>query len=173
MVNRVCILILMMLPASVLAERGEEVVGHWASPSSIFEIRLLDGTLKGEVRALLNPLYLPDEDSGGRTGLARTDDNNPDAGLTQRPILGLTMFSEYQLEGNRWAGKIYDPESGNTYQSYMTITDEGDLEIRGYIGMPMFGRTATFAPVQRCTANIVAMTTQLTIENPCASLSDD
>jgi len=173
MVNRVWLLVLLLLPIGVLADQSEDVAGHWASPSSIFEIQIVDGTLNGEVRALLNPLYLPDEDSGGRTGLARTDDNNPDVALSQRPILGLTMFSEYLFEGNRWEGKIYDPESGNTYQSHMTITDEGDLEIRGYVGMPMFGRTARFAPVHRCTPDILAMTTQLSIENPCALELDD
>jgi uncharacterized protein (DUF2147 family) len=172
-VNRNWLLVLMLLSGGVLAEQNNDVVGFWASPSSIFEIRVIDGSLQGEVRALLNPLYLPDEDSGGRSGLARTDDNNPDTELTQRPILGLTMFSDYQFQGDRWKGKIYDPESGNTYQSHMTRTDAGNLEIRGYVGMPMFGRTATFAPIQRCTPNILAMTTQLTIENPCVSPLDD
>lgn len=171
--NKNGLLVLMLLSGGVSAEEGKGVVGHWASPTSIFEIQVVDGALQGEVRALLNPLYLPEEDSGGRAGLARTDDNNPDAELTKRSILGLPMFSEYQLEGERWEGKIYDPESGNTYQSHMTINDAGDLEIRGYVGMPMFGRTATFAPVQRCTTNIVAMTTQLVIENPCPLPQDD
>jgi uncharacterized protein (DUF2147 family) len=173
MMSRNWLLILMLLSGGVLAEGDNDVIGYWASPTSIFEIQVIDGALQGEVRALLNPLYLPDEDSGGRTGLVRTDDNNPDAELTGRPILGLPMFSEYQLEGGRWRGKIYDPESGNTYQSHMKINGVGDLEIRGYIGMPMFGRTAIFAPVQRCTINILAMTTQLAIENPCASQQDD
>ena len=171
--SRNWLLILMLLAGGVLAKGDKGVVGYWSSPTSIFEIQVIDGALQGEVRALLNPLYLPDEESGGRAGLVRADDNNPDTELTGRSILGLSMFSEYQLEGGRWQGKIYDPESGNTYQSHMKINGEGDLEIRGYIGMPMFGRTATFAPIQRCTAHIVAMTTQLAIENPCALQQDD
>lgn len=158
--------VLIMMPGILMAKDRESVVGHWASKGSIFEITLADGTLKGEVRALFNPNYLLEEDAD-RIGQPRTDDNNPDVELRDRPIIGLTMFSEYQFEDGQWQGKIYDPESGNTYQSRMKITGKGDLEIRGYIGIPMFGRTAKFAPVQRCTLEIQKMVVQLGSKFTC------
>lgn len=154
------------MPGILMANDRELVVGHWASEGSIFEITLADGTLKGQVRALFNPNYLSEEDAD-RVGQPRTDDNNPDSELRDRPIIGLTMFSEYQFEDGQWQGKIYDPESGNTYQSRMKITGKGDLEIRGYIGIPMFGRTAKFAPLQRCTAEIQNMIFQLEGQFTC------
>lgn len=162
-----CLLwVLVMMPGVLVANDRELVVGHWASAGSIFEIMLSDGTLKGHVRALFNPKYLSEEDAD-RVGQPRTDDNNPDTELRDRPIIGLTMFSEYQFEDGQWQGKIYDPESGNTYQSRMKITGKGDLEIRGYIGIPMFGRTAKFAPVQLCTAEIQKMIVQLAGQFTC------
>jgi uncharacterized protein (DUF2147 family) len=147
---------------------SQAVVGFWASNNSIFEISTVDGTLIGEVRALLNPAYLPDENTD-RTGQPRTDDNNPDEALRARPLLGLSMFSEYAYEDDLWQGEIYDPESGNTYQSRMKLNRDGNLEIRGYIGMPMFGRTVEFIPMARCTEEIVQMLLQLDVESPCGN----
>ena len=79
------------------------------------------------------------------------------ASLRSRTVIGINMLTDYALKDDRWQGKIYDPESGNTYQSRMKRNDDGQLEIRGYIGMPMFGRTAVFEPVSLCTADIRAM----------------
>ena len=162
-----CWLILVAVTPGISGAADRDIVlGHWASESSIFEIFLVNDTLSGEVRALRNPLYLPDEDSD-RAGQVRRDDNNPDDELRGRPIIGLAMFSEYQYEDGQWQGKIYDPESGNTYMSRMKINKNGDLEIRGYIGMPMFGRTATFTPIQRCSPDVQLMLAQLDGEVSC------
>lgn len=152
--------------SALLEASQDEVVGFWAGPGSIFEIAKEGNTLTGTVRALLNPYYLPEEDTG-RDGEIRTDDNNPDPALRASPIIGLSMFSEYQYDAGKWQGKIYDPEAGNTYQSRMSLNNKGELEIRGYIGMPMFGRTATFVPVSRCTENIRLMLEQLPNLKPC------
>ena len=157
-----------LMMTQVARADSDAVVGFWASDNSIFEITITGDTLTGEVRALLNPTYLPDENAE-RSGEARTDDNNPDEGLRNRPIMGLSMFSEYAFEDGLWQGKIYDPESGNTHQSRMKINRKGNLEIRGYVGMPMFGRTAEFVPVSSCTDAIVQMLPQLKIASPCAA----
>lgn len=152
-------------PALVEANQ-DGVVGLWAGPSSIFEIAVEGDTLTGTVRALLNPLYLPEEDTG-REGEARSDRNNPDPAQQDRPIIGLSMFSEYRFDAGQWQGKIYDPESGNTYQSRMSLNKKGELEIRGYIGVPMFGRTASFVPVSVCSPNIRAMLAQIPNQTHC------
>ena len=160
-------LVLSLISVVSAADERSTVVGFWASDTSIFEIQLVEDSLQGVVRALRNPNYLEEENTG-RTGEPRTDDNNPDESLRTRPILGISMFSEYRFD-DQWQGKIYDPESGNTYQSLMKINRDKNLEIRGYVGMPMFGRTAEFVPVSRCTEAIVAMLPQLEIESPCAA----
>ena len=46
-------------------------------------------------------------------------------------------------------GNILDPENGSVYRLKMTPVDGGKkLEIRGYIGAPIFGRTQTWFRVQ-------------------------
>ncbi len=157
-----------MLPGSVVAAGPGTVVGLWASDNSIFEVIREGDTLTGTVRALLNPTYLEEENTG-RTGESRTDDKNPTESLRSQPLLGLSMFSDYRFDDGIWQGKIYDPESGNTYQSRLKLNKAGNLEIRGYIGMPMFGRTAEFVPVARCTGAIQEMLPQLDIASPCAA----
>jgi uncharacterized protein (DUF2147 family) len=42
-------------------------------------------------------------------------------------------------------GRILDPANGKTYKSKMSLADGGKkLDVRGYIGMPLFGRTQTW-----------------------------
>jgi uncharacterized protein (DUF2147 family) len=87
--------------------------------------------------------------------------------LRDRPILGLNLVSGYQFEDGTWQGKIYDPESGKVYSSRMKVGRKGNLEMRGYIGIPMFGRTATFVPANRCEAHIVSMLDAVGISGVC------
>lgn len=42
-------------------------------------------------------------------------------------------------------GRILDPNNGKVYRSQMRVVDGGErLEVRGYIGAPLFGRTQTW-----------------------------
>ncbi len=142
--------------SSLAADSRESVMGLWASEGSIFRVHEVQGELHGTIIALNEPVYSEAEDSV-RAGRPRLDDENPDPQLRDNPLIGLEMFASYIFEDNVWRGRIYDPESGNTYQSKMQLNDAGQLEIRGYIGIPMFGRTARFEPVSTCQANIVKM----------------
>ena len=64
-----------------------------------------------------------------------TDVNNPDAKLRSRPILGLSMIRDFNPAGpGRWTGgKIYDPNSGKTYDSKMSLRDDGTLKVEGCV----------------------------------------
>ncbi len=163
-------LIALVVATFAISSQANEraVVGFWASETSIFEIKVQDGTLSGVVVALRNPNYLPEENSG-RTGQPRQDDNNPEGQLKSRTIMGLGLFSEYEYKDETWQGKTYDPETGNTYQSRMKINSDLQLEVRGYVGMPMFGRTAIFVPLSSCSEAIIEMLPQLGIDSPCSS----
>ena len=51
---------------------------------------------------------------------------------------------------DRWeGGTVIDPEEGKIYKARLTPVDGGKkLELRGYIGVPMFGRTQTWIRVE-------------------------
>ena len=64
-----------------------------------------------------------------------------------KPILGLEIIRGLKKEGDEFTGgTITDPKTGKTYKC--TITKSGDkLNVRGYIGMSVFGRTQTWDKV--------------------------
>lgn len=76
-------------------------------------------------------------------GTPRTDINNPDETLRGRSLKGLENLRDFVAKGdNKWEdGRIYDPKNGNDYACEMKLVDENTLEVRGYIGVSLFGRT--------------------------------
>ncbi|MFT3678880.1 MAG: DUF2147 domain-containing protein [Ferruginibacter sp.] len=78
----------------------------------------------------------------------RKDSRNPDAALRNRELLGIELLSNFSYSnGTYTGGKIYDPESGKTYDCRITWAGE-DLKVRGYIGISLFGRTEIFERIQ-------------------------
>ena len=53
-------------------------------------------------------------------------------------------------ETDKWVGgMILDPAKGSSYKLILKTTDGGKkLDVRGYIGSPMFGRTQTWIRVE-------------------------
>lgn len=133
----------------------EAVLGIWSGGDSLLEVTNAGDGLSMKVLALRDALYLPDEELG-EPGTPRQDDNNPDPALRDRPLLGMELLSEYRWTGKRWEGKIYDPASGNTYSSRMEPDGER-LKMRGYIGVPMLGRTQFFERVESCGETVAQM----------------
>jgi len=147
----------LLMAVFALAQPGDEVMGRWSSGGSMIEIsRSADNLLQAHVIALRNPVYMEGEDFGP-PGSTRLDGMNPDKNLVDRPVLGINLLSDYRFDGKKWQGKIYDPESGKSYSSNMKLSKKGVLKMRGYIGVPMFGRTAEFVPVSACDKNILYM----------------
>jgi uncharacterized protein (DUF2147 family) len=144
----------LVLAATVQADESS-VVGRWATDDSILEVSPAHGTLSMRVVAMKDPLYLENEDPGP-PGAPRRDVNNPEPALREQLILGLELLSGYKYSKGKWQGRIYDPESGNVYKSTMHVED-GELKMRGYIGLPMFGRTQSFLPASGCAPHVVQM----------------
>ena len=76
-------------------------------------------------------------------GAPRTDVNNPDEARRKTPLKGLVNMRDFTYAGDgKWEnGKIYDPKNGSDYSCEMTLVDPNTLEVRGYIGVSLFGRT--------------------------------
>jgi uncharacterized protein (DUF2147 family) len=76
------------------------------------------------------------------------DTKNPKKELRSRDLVGLTFLSNFTFDdGSYIDGTIYDPESGKTYSSKMKL-ENGNLKVRGYVGLSMFGRTETFERIK-------------------------
>jgi len=90
-----------------------------------------------------------------RTAPAFTDIHNPNPALRSRMLCGLKIGSGFSPRDADHAagGTLYDPKSGKTYRGQMTATGD-KLELRGYVGIPLFGRSETWTrssdPVKPC-----------------------
>lgn len=66
-----------------------------------------------------------------------------------KPIVGLVIIRDMDKEGDTWKnGHILDPENGKEYKCKMTLKDEDTLDVRGYIGFSLIGRTQTWYRVK-------------------------
>lgn len=59
-----------------------------------------------------------------------------------KPVIGLRIVWGLTGTGTEWSGgHILDPENGKVYQAQASLEGNGErLRIRGFVGMPMFGR---------------------------------
>lgn len=130
------------------AIRADAIVGLWATDKgkAHVQIRWSESGYEGQIVWLKDPVYPPDDPEAGE---ARHDRENPDPRLRDRPIEGLRILSGFRYAGEgEWEdGRIYDPETGNTYDAVMWLTDSGTLKVRGYVGFSLLGRTTEWVPV--------------------------
>lgn len=66
-----------------------------------------------------------------------------------KPLVGMTILRNVKAsdddKGTWEGGDILDPNNGKTYKVRIKTADGGKkLEVRGYIGTPMLGRTQTW-----------------------------
>jgi uncharacterized protein (DUF2147 family) len=125
-------------PTLGLADALPPIDGTWLSGDGDgwIEISTTDTTLRGVITG--SPNASPERPD--------TDEKNPDPALRDRPLVGLNLFAGFVYDGNgRWSGgTIYDPNSGKTYRCIVTWIDDDTLKVRGYVGVPLLGRTETW-----------------------------
>lgn len=66
-------------------------------------------------------------------------------------IIGMTvMWDMRQVSPTQWArGRIIDPKNGKIYRCKMTLINQGqDLNVRGYIGISLLGRSQVWKRMQ-------------------------
>ena len=63
-----------------------------------------------------------------------------------RPIIGMTFLWGLKKDGDLYSGgEILDPKNGKIYRAKMKMIEGGrKLEVRGYIGLSLFGRSQTW-----------------------------
>lgn len=70
------------------------------------------------------------------------DVNNPDPKLRERKLRGIVLMWNLRFDGEEYVdGYCYNPEDGETYRVKMKITGPTTLKLRGYLAVPLLGRT--------------------------------
>ncbi|GAB5527992.1 MAG: DUF2147 domain-containing protein [Roseivirga sp.] len=122
-------------------KEGDEILGLWMTDDKRAKIEIYK---KGEEYWGKIVWLYKTVDENGKPFL---DDKNPDEALSKKPILGLNLISGFTYEKGKWVdGSIYDPDNGKTYDCVMKLR-KNKLEVRGYIGFTMFGRTVVWTRI--------------------------
>jgi uncharacterized protein (DUF2147 family) len=118
-------------------------VGLWYAEGGAAQVAVeaCGDALCGRVVWLRSPL---DED-----GCDLRDRNNPDPALRSRKVTGLEILrgAKPARDGTWMSGSIYDPATGNTYACRLALDGGDRLRLRGYVGIPLLGRTTTWTRV--------------------------
>lgn len=137
-----CLLFLFSLTLSSQsqAQEADALVGVWEPGHGKAKIKIskIGDKYYGKIVWLKEP-----KDENGNP---KVDKNNPDESLKKTPTLGLRILKDFAYKGNNtWEeGTIYDPENGSTYNCTIKLKDANTLDVRGYIGVSMIGRTDTW-----------------------------
>lgn len=91
-------------------------------------------------------------------GCPLRDENNPDPALRDRELIGVELLRAMRPsedEDGLWTnGEVYDPSSGRTYDGRMRLKGPDRLELRGYLGIRLLGKTVTWIRVgKECTCD--------------------
>lgn len=131
-----------LLSSAAFAQKADDILGKWVNSSGEGQITMYK---KGDkFFGKLSWIKEPNEN-----GKPKTDIKNPDAKLTGNPLVGLDIVKDFVFEDGKWTdGKVYDPKTGKTYSGNMTMTGLNQLNMRGYIGISLIGRTENWKRVK-------------------------
>jgi uncharacterized protein (DUF2147 family) len=119
---------------------GDALLGLWLPSSGKARINIVkkEGKYFGKIVWLREP--------NNEQGKPKLDKNNADESKRSLPLLGYLLLKDFTFKGdNTWEdGTIYDPENGSTYSCTIKMIDSNTLDVRGYIGLSVFGRTDTW-----------------------------
>jgi uncharacterized protein (DUF2147 family) len=147
-VNRAVLVLLstfLLLVSFAFAGGEDNILGLWNTPENDCKIEIFkcDNKYCGRIAWLKEPLY-PADDDGGMAGKPIVDRENRSPDLRARPLIGLQLMEGFTYIGkNVWEkGTIYNPDNGKTYRCKMTLSAPNRLEVRGFIGISLFGGTS-------------------------------
>lgn len=118
-------------------------VGLWKTiddntgqPKGLVRIREADGRFEGKIEKIFPK---PGDDPAPKC-------DKCDGPRKNQPVLGMTILWGLAKQTDDYqGGEILDPENGKTYRAKMKLSDDGKkLEVRGFIGLSLFGRSQTW-----------------------------
>jgi uncharacterized protein (DUF2147 family) len=129
------------LSSSLVCAQTLTAAGRWkqfddetGALRSIIVISEKDGVFEGTIEKIF---FRPDE-----TDLDPVCSKCTDARKGQK-VTGMTILTGLKQEGRGYTGgEILDPDNGKVYRAKMTLSADGaQLEVRGFIGFSLFGRS--------------------------------
>ncbi|MFC3559363.1 DUF2147 domain-containing protein [Pedobacter jamesrossensis] len=135
-------LLLVAVSFNAIAQSKDAIVGKWLNASGEGQIEIYKKGDKyfGKLAWLKEP---------NLNGKPKVDSKNPTASLQNRQLLNLEILKDFIYEDGKWTdGTIYDPKSGKTYSCNISLKSADVMNVRGYIGISLLGRSETFRRVK-------------------------
>ncbi|MGN6163390.1 MAG: DUF2147 domain-containing protein [Flavisolibacter sp.] len=122
---------------------ADAIIGVWKNGSGKGHIQIYknNGKYFGKIVWLRDAL-----DANGKPKVDRKNEN-PDK--RNAPLIGLVMLKDFEYDDGEWnGGHIYNPSDGKEYKAYMKMEDYKTLNVRGYVGISLFGKTDVWTRVR-------------------------
>lgn len=131
--------------STVAFAQAASPVGLWKTiddktqkDKSLVRIVEANGVIMGRVEKIIDP------DAPKDAVCKDCSDDRKD-----KPVLGMTIIRDMKPSADDKAvwegGDILDPNNGKVYKAKLKLVENGaKLDVRGYIGVPMLGRTQTW-----------------------------
>jgi len=150
---RRCIVIVIVFSSLILARAAayaagpDDLLGVWNTEERDARIEIYKCRMKycDRIVWVKDPTY-PAGSKEGTPGTPVLDHNNPEPKLRKTPLIGLPILRDFVFAGdNLWNnGKIYDSDNGKIYRGRLTLISPHQLNVRGFIGIPLIGGATTW-----------------------------
>jgi len=131
-ITLVAILLIGLLVAAGASARPSSPVGNWATENGhgVVAIEPCGEALCGRI-----------------VGIDRDPAEPMPTDVSGRSQCGLTIIrNEKPTADGSWLGEITDPRDGRTWQATLWVDENGNLHLRGFIGIPLLGATQIWRP---------------------------
>ncbi len=136
-----------MAVANLACAQAPSPVGLWETVSDSLgkpdgRVRIVESA--GELRGTVVQVYAPPNE--------RPDPvcEKCEGALKDRPVVGMTILTGVRRTAEGFgAGEILDPNNGKVYRCVIELLEGGrKLAVRGYLGIPLLGRTQTWTRLE-------------------------
>lgn len=118
-------------------KNADDIVGVWLTGSGKAHVKIdkVGNYYFGRIVWLKEPL--------NELGKPKLDKNNEDVTKRNKAIMGMQLLGGFEWKNdNLWDnGNIYDPENGIMYKCKIDLDNFTTMNVRGFIGISLFGRT--------------------------------
>lgn len=139
--NRSMLVLALMIAALSMAslaraQAPDDILGIWETEDGGLKFEMFDAGSEYQAR-LLYGQYVMEPDNV----TFMKDTKNPDEALRSRSLKHVTVLRGLTWQNGEWVGgSFYSPRDGTTYSCNAKVVD-GQLHMRGFIGISLLGRT--------------------------------
>lgn len=127
-----------------MAQNADAILGTWlpSKGEASIKIERIGNKYYGTINWLKEPI-------DPITKKPKVDKNSPEKSQQNKPIIGLRLLKDLVFDEDEWTdGTVYDPESGKLYSCTLSLLDANTMDMRGYIGFSLIGRSEIWKRVQ-------------------------